>query len=431
MFRFLLLAAVIGATPLAASAQTAYSWGDSANGQLGNGSTTDNGTPTPVSAYATFLNLNVSAVANGDVHGLAIQNGVVYAWGDNSGGQLGHSSNAQDNLPMLVSSANGFTNTNVTAISGGQSYSTAIQSGVVYTWGSGSNGELGNGKSGQSTVPVLVADGTSGFVNSGVTAISAGTNFNLALQGGAVYAWGGNDYGQLGNGSTTARNVPVKVTGANGFTNAGVSLIATGQYAGFAVQSGSLYGWGLNNGGALGNGGTTSSKVPVIVSAANGFMNTAVTAVASGYAHTLAVEGGRVYAWGLGASGQLGNGGTSSSSVPVPINSVTLNNLTTIAVATGSMSSFALTSTGRLFDWGDNTYGQLGLGTVGGQFDTPQEVIAPNGYYWSGLGGGNEATSFLGLLSPLVVPEPGTWAMLGIGTPGAGVVALRRRRVAA
>jgi alpha-tubulin suppressor-like RCC1 family protein len=187
--------------------------------------------------------------------------------------------------------------------------------------------------------------------------IAGGLYHGLAVtSGGAVFAWGWNIVGQLGDGSTNSSDAPVRVRLPGGMT-------ATAVGAGFAhsaalTSTGAVLAWGKNYNGNLGNGSTADSGVPVKVNLPAG---TQATAIAVGGEHNLAVTStGAVLAWGYGADGQLGNGGTGSSGTPVNVSLPTGTKV--IAVAAGSLHSLALTSTGTLLAWGDNADGQLGNG---------------------------------------------------------------------
>lgn len=130
------------------------------------------------------------------------------------------------------------------------------------------------------------------------------------------------------------------------------------------------------------------------------------------------------YAWGYSGDGQLGTGSTTQSNVPVPVSSSVLNGLTVTRVAAGQVNSYALTSTGRLFAWGDNSVGQLGLGSTQANFTTPQEVTAPTGYVWASIESNVDGAHVVAIVTP--VPEPG--AASGVAAGVFAAVRLVRRK---
>ncbi len=420
--------AAAGLQPAAAYTPSgaAYAWGYNQYGQLGNNSTTNSSVPVQVSSVANvFTNAGVTAVAAGGSFSLAVQNGAVYAWGGGSGGQLGNNSTGGSFVPVAVSSANGFTNTGVTAVAAGGGFSLAVQNGSLYAWGNNSYGQLGNNSTNpNSRLPVKVsANGT--FTNTGVTAIAGGDAYSLAIQGGALYAWGNNGAGELGNGTTTQSLVPVAVSSANGFTNTGVTAVAAGGLSfTLAVQSGAVYAWGYNGAGELGNGTTTQSLVPVAVLN----LSTGVTGVAAGLQFSLAVQNGHVFAWGTNNYGQLGNGTTANSSTPgqVSFGGSVLSNI--VQVAAGQYSSYALARDGSLYVWGYDFNGELGDGGTSRQL-TPEHLLPPTGQFYQLIDSdadGDHVLAILGDTAP--VPEPGTW-LGGVLLVGVGVLTLRRRAV--
>ena len=186
---------------------TVWAWGNNANGQLGDGSTTERHTPVPASGLA-----GVVAIAAGQLHSLALKSdGTVWAWGYNYYGQLGDGSTTDRWGPVPVSGLAG-----VVAIAAGDWHSLALKSdGTVWAWGYNVAGELGDGSTTQRTAPVPVSGLT------GMVAIGGGLYHSLALKSdGTVWAWGWNYFGQLGDGTTTQRLTPVPVSGLAGVVGA-------------------------------------------------------------------------------------------------------------------------------------------------------------------------------------------------------------------
>jgi alpha-tubulin suppressor-like RCC1 family protein len=200
----------------AARADVAKDWGFNGYGQLGTGNNTDQHTP-----YApTSLTSAVSAVAAGGGHTLAVQNGGIFAWGYDFDGELGNGT-VTNNTPYGISTpvAVNILTSGVTAIAAGDEHSLALKSGAVYAWGYNGDGELGDGTTTSRSAPVAVSS-----LSSGVTAIAAGATYSLAIRNNGVYAWGDNTYGQLGNGTLNASNTPVSVS----TLSSGVTAIALG-----------------------------------------------------------------------------------------------------------------------------------------------------------------------------------------------------------
>ena len=291
--------------------------------------------------------------------------------------------------------ASGYSGSSI-SVAGGQYHSVALRSdGSVWAWGLNGNGQLGNGSTTASSTPVQVTG-----LPTTVTAIAAGGYFSLALlSNGTVWAWGSNNSGQLGNGTTTDSSIPVQVSGLTGVTS-----ITGGVYHALAVRSdGTLWAWGYNVDGQLGNGTTTNSTTPVQVGLGG------VVAIAAAGFHSVATRSdGTVWAWGLNGNGELGNGTTTNSTTPVQVSG--LSRVT--ALAAGGYHSLALRSDGTVWVWGYNGYGQLGNGTVS---DSSTPVQVP------GLGGVVALTA--GFLHSVAARSDGTvwaWGLNGNGQLGNG-----------
>jgi alpha-tubulin suppressor-like RCC1 family protein len=334
------------------SGGTGISWGYNQDGELGNGTTSGSAFPVPVSLPS---GTTITAVAGGNGHGLALtSNGSVLAWGYNAYGELGNGTTVTSLVPVSVGGL--LSGKIVTAIAAGDSHSLALTStGSVYAWGYNLEGELGNGTTSNSAVPVRVSlqSGTT------VTAIAAGSAHSLAVTStGSVLAWGSNGALQLGQpNATTFSAVPVPVSIPSGVT---ITAVAGGEFHSLAVTStGSVLAWGSNTFGELGDGTTTESYLPVSVSLPSG---NKVTAVAAGTFFSLALTStGSVLGWGFNSAGQLGDGTGSNS--PLPVSVALPSGAIITALAARSNHSLAVTSTGSALAWGYNSDGQLGDGT--------------------------------------------------------------------
>ena len=360
---------------------TAWAWGYNNNGQLGDGTTTSRSTPVRVLGLS-----GVTAIAAGQYHTVALaSDGTVWAWGNNVSGQLGDGTTTQRTTPVQVRGPGGIGYlAGVTAIAGGGYHTVALGSdSTVWAWGNNYSGQLGDGTNTNRSTPVQVS-GLTGVV----TAIAAGYSHTVALKGDSkVWAWGRNYNGQLGDGTPTDRSTPVQVSGLTGVTD-----IAAGDYHTVALKGGdgAVWTWGYNNNGQLGDGTTTQRRTPVQVRGYGGTGNlTGVTAIAGGGSHTVALKGGgTVWAWGSNAVGQLGDGTTTQRTTPVQVS--TLSGVT--AIAAGLSHTVALKGDGTVWDWGYNNNGQLGDGTTTNR-STPVQVI---GLYVTGsvtINGGATGTT--------------------------------------
>ena len=230
-------------------------------------------------------------------------------------------------------------------------------------WGEGYYGQLGNNHTTDSHAAVDV-DMSGVLSGRTVIALAAGYDHSLALcSDGTLAAWGSNSIGQLGNNSTTSSPVPVAVSAAGVLAGKTVVAMATGNYHSLALCSdGTLAAWGYNSSGQLGSNITDYSTVPVAVNTAGVLSGKTVTAVSAGATHSLVLcSDGTLAAWGSNVYGQLGNDSTTNSFVPVTVNtSGVLSGKTVIALAAGENHCLALCSDGTLAAWGSNNDGQLG-----------------------------------------------------------------------
>ena len=321
----------------------AVSWGINDSGQLGDGSLAERNLFGAVSE----LTSGVVQVSAGGGYGLAITSGgTLWAWGANEHGQLGIGTTTQLTTPIQVTSLSG-----VRQVAAGFDHSLAVRSdGTVWAWGANDFGQLGIGVTGTPRLTPVEVPGLTG-----VTKIAAGFDFSLALRSdGTVWAWGTGGLGQLGNGSMASSPAPVQVSISQ------VTSIAAGEDAAYAIRSttagATLWAWGGNESGDLGDGSQAPHSTPEQVT---GIAD--IAQVSAGNEFTVAlVTNGSVWGWGDDQLGQLGNTPTHNL-VARPIETVGGGSGIT-ALSAGEVHVLALTSGGGVIAWGDNSEGELGDG---------------------------------------------------------------------
>ncbi|MCY1035368.1 kelch-like protein [Corallococcus sp. BB11-1] len=288
------------------------------------------------------------------------EDGTVLSWGRNYYGQVGDGTTTERLTPGPVHGLSG-----VVGLAIGEDHALALkQDGTVWGWGGNYARQMGNGTSGHGTnalTPIHLNALT------GVTAIVAGGLHSLALkQDGTVWSWGHNEYGQLGEGPRTNSLFPVRVQGLTG----GAAL-AAGQFHSLALkQDGTVWTWGRNAHGQLGDGTTTLRFAPVQVPGLAG-----VKALGGGYEHSLALkEDGTVWTWGRNDFGQLGDGTTTDRLIPGQVPGLT----GVTAIFTGLNHTLALAQDGSVWAWGSNSQGQLGDGTTTNRL-TPVRLLGLQG----------------------------------------------------
>ena len=323
-------------------------WGRNRFGQLGDASTTDRTVPTAVFG----LGSGIQAIAAGGEFSCALTSGGVLCWGSNSLGELGGGSGNRSTPGVVSGLASG-----VRAISVGSSHGCAIldATGALKCWGFNAGGQLGDGTTSSSAVPVGVLG-----LGSGVVQVGAGVLHTCAVTtAGAAKCWGNNFYSQLGDGSDINRLSPVQVTGLD----AGVAAIGAGYHHSFArMADATLRCWGSNYYGETGTGAETSShNTPAHVAGLGS--QVASFALGSHHACAVLVDGG-LQCWGKNDDGQVGNG---EVALPLsrlePVNVAGLDS-GVVALGSGSDHSCPITSSGQMKCWGRNSHAQLGDGTT-------------------------------------------------------------------
>jgi alpha-tubulin suppressor-like RCC1 family protein len=360
-------------TTWASQSYSYYVWGQtnaSSTSWTDTATTNDDGS-TVTQRFYRVQRLLGSPIAAGGGHSLAATtNGVLWAWGSDTEGQLGDGGNTNIFSPEEVSNngCNPESISNVQAVAAGYDYSVAFDAdGMVWSWGDGGSGALGNG----AYTNVLTPSPINGVSN--VVSVAAGYGNTLALRAdGTVWAWGIDTFtpegagvgGALGAGYTLplgSTNSPIQSA-----VPAGTNIVAIADGIGFGLaldKTGRVWGWGNNYYGQIGAGVPTGvtdmdlaqgTNLPVLIP---GISN--VIAIAAGDAHSIALTSDkRVWTWGSDSSGQLGWNGSPSG--PNPTNAPVEGLSNVVAIAGGSGFTLAVTSNGNVYAWGDNSYGELG-----------------------------------------------------------------------
>ncbi len=332
-----------------------WAWGSDQFGELGNGgSNTNKSTPVRVGFATDWV-----AIAAGGSHSLGIRaDSSLWAWGSDQLGQLGDGgSNTDQNSPVRVGLA-----TDWIAISAGRYHSMGIRAdGSLWAWGSDEFGQLGNGGSNTNkSTPVRV-----GFATDWI-AISARGDHSMGIRAdGSLWAWGSDQFGQLGDGgSNTNRNRPVRV----GLATNWIAITAGWHHSMGIRADGSLWAWGNDRFGRLGDGGSnTNRKSPVRVGLASDWV-----AIAAGASHSMGIRAdGSLWAWGWDLFGQLGDGGSNTNqNTPVRVGLAT----DWVVIIAGANHSMGIQADSSLWAWGDDGQGRLGDGGSNTDQNSPVQV---------------------------------------------------------
>ena len=396
-----LLLALLGMGAMAPAAQAAYTkiaagshtcaitdqgmlecWGDNGLGQLGNGIFESRAEPTAVPGLT-----GVTSVSTGYIHTCAIAAGKLYCWGYNGSGQLGDGTKGNRSLPTLVAGV--LANVNVEAVSAGDSHTCAIAGGRAYCWGNNYSGQLGDGTAEERLLPVAVGGD---LAARDVSELAVGGEHTCAIAEGTLYCWGRNDTGQLGDGTVFERELPAPVGGV--FGGATATAVGVGGYHTCALTGQRAYCWGRNSEGQLGDATTTQRLSPVLVKGA--LTDADVTALAIGSVHGCAISSGQAYCWGGNGYGELGRGDTSSfHSYPLGVG-IPLAGVSVSTLSAGQVHSCALVE-GTAYCWGGNWGGRLGIGRFTYQ-PTPAPISEMSGTVVSRAGYGHTCATENGTL---------------------------------
>jgi alpha-tubulin suppressor-like RCC1 family protein len=351
-----------------------WTWGAGGNGRLGNAQTTDRSTPVTTFAGGT----NWKQVSCGGIHTAAIKtDGTLWVWGANSYGQLGNAQTTNVSTPVTTFAGG----TNWKQVNGGYAFLAAIKTdGTLWTWGAGGNGRLGNAQTTNRSTPVTTFAGGTNWEQVSSRSQSAGA----IKTDGTLWMWGRNSSGELGNAQTT--NVSTPVTTFAGGTN--WKQVACSPVHTSAIKTdGTLWTWGSGANGKLGTNDTTPNRSTPVTTFAGG--NNWKQVSGNGNIHTAAIKtDGTLWLWGFGGFGDLGNAMTVP---PGPGDSI-FTPVTTFAGGTNwkevrgvGYSTIAIKTDGTLWTWGRNNNAQLGTNDTTNR-STPVTTFA-GGTNWKQVGG--------------------------------------------
>jgi alpha-tubulin suppressor-like RCC1 family protein len=323
---------------------TLWCWGFNGAGQLGDGTNTDKYYPWQITAAGS----NVLEIAAGFDHTCArMKNGTLWCWGLNDSGEVGDGTATNRNLPVQITALG---NT-VAGVSAGDEHTCARKTdGTVWCWGYNGYGQLGDGTTTSEATPVQVM-ATGFFVE-----VSAGGYQTCARKSdGTLLCWGQNNVGQVGDGTTTNRSTPVPVTG---LPSPAAEVSAGEDHTCARLTDGTLWCWGWNYHAQLGDGSHTDSSTPVQVDR----LGTVVTEVTTGKDYTCARKNdSSLWCWGYDDYGELGNGTTLEKTIPTAVSVIGPN---VDQVSAGQYFACASDYSGQTWCWGSNLTGQLGTGNL-------------------------------------------------------------------
>ena len=327
------------------SQSVTWAWGNNGSAALGDGTAGANQS-SPVSVVGGFSDW-CQISAGGSQTGAVRRSGSAWAWGYNGTGRLGDNTTTNRSSPVSV--VGGFTDW-CQASTGGSHTVAVRRSGSAWAWGYNGSGRLGDNTTTNRSSPVSVVGGFTDWCQ--INAAGGGSHTVAVRTSGSAWAWGSNNCGKLGDNTTTDRSSPVSVVG--GFSD--WCQISSGQNHSAAVRTvGSAWAWGRNNYGQIGDNTTTPKSSPVSV--VGGFTDWCTVHTFS--YHTLGLRSnGTIWAWGNGANGRLGDNSTQNKSSPVSI----VGGFTDwCQVSPGTLHSLAVKTNGTAWSWGATSSGSLGI----------------------------------------------------------------------
>lgn len=351
-----------------------YTWGSNAYGQLGSGNTVDKSVPYNVTPNITLNEgEEITDIATGITYSIVLTSEYrIFAWGSNTYGQFGNGTTTDELLPIDITSfiPLGETDYITNIYTGGLTTILTSNLGKVYTFGYNTYGNLGIGTTAHSSSPIDITDNFNFDVDEELVSVESSMGHVLALTNqNNLYSWGNNSGGQLGDGSSITKKLPIDITSNLPFSSSTqiVDIEVGSQYSGLVNELGEIYTWGFNSNGALGEGTSISRYSPYEItnqfSLAEGEL---IIELDIGISHSFAITDlGNSFSWGLGLSGQLGEGYKITRSYPTDVTSnLDLGSETASKYILGEKHSIILTDGGSLYSFGESEHGELGVGEI-------------------------------------------------------------------
>lgn len=365
-----------------------FTWGNNTKGQLGDGTTERNLLPVEITHQFSLTEDDyIQFVTLGDMHSAALSSkGRLFTWGWNFNGRLGDGTTTSRFVPTEITSIFNLENGElITKVALSVSSSAAVTSnGRVFTWGENASGQLGDGTIYNKSTPVDITSQFNLTGNDKVIDISLGQVHSAALTAsGSLFTWGSNTYGQLGNGTNNLHITPIDMTNFFNLNSSEVitSISLGGNHSMAITSENRIFTWGNNVRGQIGNGTFTNVNLPTNITQQFAFeANEGVQLSSSGRNFGMIITTlGRVFSWGENTNGQLGDGLDINLSTPKDVttqfNLVSLEE--NLLLSTGESHSTILTTYGKIIIWGDNENGKFGDNTTTDSY-SPLEITLIN-----------------------------------------------------